>query len=305
MRAAIDIGTNTVLLLIAETRKNKFRVVEEKQHIPRLGKGVDKDKKISDEAADRVIHALKDYHDYLDSEFPQLKNIVVTATSAVRDATNKKSFLEAIKKETGLDVRILSGPEEAEWTAAGALSTLNGKASVRSLIIDIGGGSTEVVRMRKDAVIDSHSFDMGSVRFTERFLKSDPPTPDQISKCREAIRKYFLKRPFEDTSGHSGIGVAGTCTSLAAILNETDKYDPVAVNGAKFTLRQLQGVIHRFAKLTSGEIESLFPTILKGRADIILAGLLILEGFMIHFKLKDLLVSTGGIRHGAILKTFH
>lgn len=300
MNAAIDIGTNTVLLLVAELKSGGIFVKEDKQRIPRLGQGVDQNKMIGDDAAERVISALKEYKDFLQNHYPDAE-VILTATSAVRDAGNRESFLRRIKDETGYEVRLLSGPEEAEWTAAGAISALQKENILKSLVIDIGGGSTEVIRMKKNMVIDSHSYDMGSVRFTERYLQHDPPTQNEIEACRNAVKEQFKMRPFELTKRHTGIGVAGTCTSVICMLNDLQKFDARKVNAKVFTRTQLGKLITCLTSMSSQSIEDSFPQILKGRADIILAGLLILEGFMQHFRLNELKVSTGGIRHGALM----
>lgn len=301
MRAAIDIGTNTVLLLVAGVNDGVISPVHEEHRVPRLGKGVDADKNINEAATQRVISALKEYRELLSKDFPGLERVTVTATSAVRDARNREEFMESVQEETGFKIRLLSGREEAEWTAHGALSVLE-EVYGNVLIIDIGGGSTEVASLSGMEIADAHSFDMGSVRFTERFLRDDPPKKEQITACRNEVKNLLNDRPFEIKEDAILVGVAGTVTTLAGISSGLTEYQPEKLNGYVLTLANIRSVIERFSVTPSEIMLKEHPVYLKGRADIFMAGMLILEGFMEQAGLKELTVSTGGIRHGAILK---
>lgn len=301
MKAAIDIGTNTVLLLVAEVEEEVIKPSHEEHRVPRLGKGVDADKNINEAATQRVISALKEYKELLSKNYPNLESVTVTATSAVRDARNREEFIKAVKVQTGFDIRLLSGKEEAQWTAHGALSVLE-EVSENTLIIDIGGGSTELALLSEMKITDAHSFDMGSVRFTERFLHNDPPKKEQITACRKEIEKLLNVWSFEIGQGTILVGVAGTVTTLAGILLGLRDYQPEKLNGYHLTVENIQSVIKEFTETQSAEILAQHPVYLKGRADIFMAGMLILEGVMNHYELDMLIVSTGGIRHGAIFK---
>ena len=306
IRSAIDIGTNSVLLLVAEKKKKGIiEPIYEEQRLPRLGKGVDAQKIINDASTQRVIDVLMEYKEILKDAYPDASQPVVTATSAVRDALNGDEFIQKIKEETGYEIRLLSGKDEAKWTAAGALSMIEQPANGRGeyLILDIGGGSTEVAHVRDQYMVDKYSFDMGSVRFTERFLKHDPPNENEIETCRAFIKKTFRNRFFHNNSYFKAVGVAGTVTSVTAMIMDLDEYDPSEMNDVIIERDEIQEVIGKFEKTTSEKILESYPKVLKGRADIFLAGLLILDGFMERFERKELTVSTGGIRHGAILNT--
>lgn len=303
MKAAIDIGTNTVLLLVAEVQDGKIKNIHEEHRVPRLGKGVDADKNINEAATERVITALSAYKTILDKDFPEVDLPVITATSAVRDAANRDEFIQKVKSETGYEIRLLSGMEEAEWTAAGALSVLPSPENENILILDIGGGSTEVAYFKSGEVKDGHSFDMGSVRFTERFMNGNPPTEDEISACRQEIERMFDNRPFEIEGKIVAVGVAGTVTTLGGILMKLDSYEPDTLNGFSISLDEIRDVIDAFKNNPCEDMLAKYPVYLKGREDIFMAGMLILEGFLNHFGFEALQVSTGGIRHGAILKT--
>ncbi|MEX2603025.1 MAG: Ppx/GppA phosphatase family protein [Gracilimonas sp.] len=303
MKAAIDIGTNTVLLLVAEIRDGRIIPVHEEHRVPRLGKGVDADKNINEEATERVILALNEYNKILQNDFPEAEQVIVTATSAVRDAKNRAGFIKKVKEETGFEIRLLSGQEEAEWTAAGALSVLTSHPENNTLILDIGGGSTEVAYLIDKKVADSHSFDMGSVRFTERFLTGNPPNKEEISSCRNEIKKFYKSRPIKVSEQTKAVGVAGTVTTLAGMALNLATYEPEKLNGFSISLEMLRKVIAEFEEYPYQQMLKRYPIYLKGREDIFMAGLLILEGFLKNFNLHEIKVSTGGIRHGAILKS--
>lgn len=300
-KAAIDIGTNTVLLLVADYSDGHITPIYEERRTPRLGKGVDAEKHISEKATQRVIDALEEYHSILNVRFPEVSEVIVTATSAVRDASNRSDFIEKVKRETGYEIRLLSGIEEAECTAKGALSVLNLPAGEEVLILDIGGGSTELAHLKDGKVVDSHSFDMGSVRFTERFLSGNPPSLEEMENCRSAITRFYKSRAFKIGNTAQAVGVAGTVTTMAGLIKGLKSYQPEKLNGFLISLDEIRFFIKEFKKNTQQQMLEQNPVYLKGREDIFLAGLLILEGFIKNFKLNQILVSTGGIRHGAII----
>lgn len=305
MKAAIDIGTNTVLLLVAEFDDGRLNVIEEKQRAPRLGKGVDRNKNLSNDAMERVISVLLDYKKHLEEHYSDVEDVSVTATSAVRDANNRKDFLDQIKRDTGFSVEVLSGLEEAEYTYKGSLSVLAREWLAESnVILDIGGGSTEIAIGKGTTLSDRHSFDMGCVRFTERYLQSEPVTEREIQECRQAIEKELENHPFSiDEKSTRLIGVAGTVTSLAYIDLDLKKYEAQKINGFKITIEKLKNYIRKFSDIRTEDLIEKYPEVMKGRADIFLAGLLILEGFMGYYSYGNCIVSTGGVRHGAILES--
>ncbi|WP_428234694.1 Ppx/GppA phosphatase family protein [Gracilimonas sp.] len=301
MKAAIDIGTNTVLLLVAEYEDGVIKNVHEEHRVPRLGQGVDADKNINEAATERVIDALSAYRKILATDFPKVDQIIVTATSAVRDANNRDEFMARVKEETDFEIRLLSGREEAECTASGALSVLENIEDEETLILDIGGGSTEIAQVKGGKVLDGHSFDMGSVRFTERFLSGNPPSSEEIENCRNKITEFYKSRKFEVDERVKAVGVAGTVTTLAAMALDITNYEPEKLNGHSLKLDTVRHYIDMFSENTHEDMLAQNPVFLQGREDIFMGGMLILEGFMNHFNFDELLVSTGGIRHGAII----
>ncbi|MCC5935289.1 MAG: Ppx/GppA family phosphatase [Balneolales bacterium] len=333
-KAAIDIGTNTVLLLIAEEQPDGWlRIIREEQRIPRLGRGVDRDRTLHPDSMARVLKVLREYRELIGvaldryglGEAPLTP--VVTATSAVRDAANRQEFLERVKAQTGWEIRLLSGDEEAAATFRGALRVLPAAASKkadRALVLDIGGGSTEAAFGSIDFTGKPQAFlsvDAGCVRFTERFLQ--PPAQDhsaafpyadfrpevpQVEACRKAVAgalqqmepvRQLLRA--EKEAGHFPVmaGVAGTVTTLAFMELGMREYSASALNGTRISRDRLTYWIEWAATKTPREMEHAFPLVMEGRADIVLSGLLILDEAMAFFGFDQLLVSTGGIRHGA------
>lgn len=304
MFASVDIGTNTALLLVAEFCDGRLHVVREEQRVPRLGKGVDKDRNLSDESMNRVIASLKEYQQILNSHYKLKGDVIVTATSAVRDANNRDHFCGLVENEIGWKVRILTGSEEAEWTFTGALSMVNTEADEDVMIIDIGGGSTELGFGNGNQLLDAYSYNMGSVRFTERYLKHNPPLPAEMNECRYATDEMLNSRPFLLKGAFRAIGVAGTVTSLAFIKLDLERYKPEKISGYQLSTTVISDFIKQFSVLSSQELENKYPVVMQGRADIMVAGLLILDGFLKKYQLESIMVSTGGIRHGAIIKSF-
>lgn len=301
MKASIDIGTNTVLLLVAETDGKTLTVIDEQQRIPRLGAGVDESKNLSESAMYRVIGVLQEYQQIVKEKYPSVSNMYVTATSAVRDANNKKQFLTSVEHETALSIQVLSGFEEAQYTFAGAPGMLSDELSGnQNVVIDIGGGSTEIAS-GGDTIRDRFSFDMGCVRFTERYLRDDPPTESQLELCKVAIQNELYNYDF-NFGGHSQlIGVAGTVTSLAYIDKQLDSYKGKLLSGHRLSLNDVHRYITNFKQYSSSKLEKRYPEVLKGRADIFLVGLLILKEVMERYNFEALTTSTGGIRHGTLL----
>ena len=301
LKASIDIGTNSVLLLVANIRDGGIEVLEEKQAVPRLGKGVDADKNLHPDSCDRVVEVLKKYKAHLEENYPQAANdVVVTATSAVRDSSNREEFLNQIYQETGWNVQLLTGVEEAQTTYTGAISVLKDQ-SENFVVLDIGGGSTEIALGKQLQLSSGISVDMGSVRFSERYLKSDPPKKEELETLRTEVNSLLKTKSF-NLKKYRLVGVAGTVTSIAAIELGLDEYNASRINGYLLKKKSVEEFIDEFSKITSDEIEQKYSPFLTGRGDVITGGLIILHEFMNHFNFDELIVSTGGIRHGILTK---
>lgn len=301
--ASIDIGTNSVLLLVAGLDDNKIDVLKEMESVPRLGKGVDENRTLHPESQQRVLDVLNRYKDYLTELYPEIvETTIVTATSAVRDASNREMFIDRVKKETGWNIQLLSGLEEAQTTFKGALSVLQVQNSRRSVVFDIGGGSTELAYGVGASLLKSISIDMGSVRFTERFFKSYPPEIESIQNLRNTVQQ-LLTNNFPVEEDIELIGVAGTVTSLAAIYTGLKEYDSTKLNGLQLPQNIIKEYISSFSGMMPDDIESTYPQFLTGRGEVILAGLLIMDEIISYFGKHEITVSTGGIRHGILLSS--
>lgn len=301
LKAAIDIGSNTVLLLVGYCENDSVVTLYEDQHAPRLGKDVDAEKNLHPDAMSDVITVLAKYRKDIDDYYEDVDEVFVTATSAVRDAANRQEFIQQIERETGFLVQLLSGKEEAKYTFLGAQSTLSDEIRGITGVLDIGGGSTEIAVGTRNILNNRFSYDVGSVRFTERYLKDSPPTNEQIKQCRAGIREAFQQHIFHFPPVFTLIGVAGTVTSLAHIHLGLQTYQPQKVNGYVISRDIIREWIDQFKAKTADELLAAYPEILKGRADVILGGLLILEMFMSSSNISEVVVSTGGIRHGALI----
>lgn len=319
IRASIDIGTNTVLLLVANIRNGLIEVLHEDERMPRLGNGVDQHRNLSVDSMERVIGVLIEYRNYIYDRFGVIP-VVVTGTSAVRDAENRIEFLWLVEEATGYRVRILSQREETGITFKGALSVLDPRVSsfiqtetrrnatdADFMVIDIGGGSTEVAIGGNDGDLSfGYSFNMGSVRFSERYLKESPPRDENLDIAVQAINEMVGQAPFSKFIGNQtiAVGVAGTAITLQYLVQSIvrgTKFVDEAPKGQFIQLREIEEVYQKLRNLTTAEIRAINPGLMEGREDIILAGTLILISILKHAGIDRFAVSTGGIRHGALL----
>jgi exopolyphosphatase/guanosine-5'-triphosphate,3'-diphosphate pyrophosphatase len=277
--AAIDLGTNTTRLHVADVVDGGVREVHRETRITRLGEGVDARKRLLPVAIARVRNALSDYRRVLESLGAE--RALLVATSAVRDAENGEAFLGEIEWSYGFATQLASGDEEAELTRRGV------QPPSRALVLDIGGGSTELL------VDEFHvSLDMGSVRFTERFVSTDPPTRDEVDACARAVRALLDEL---DVAPQRAIGVAGTVTTLAALDLGLDAYDRERVDGHRLSLEGARAQLDRLAELPLEQRREV-PALEPERAPVIVAGAVILTETLAHFGLDAIEVSERGER---------
>jgi exopolyphosphatase / guanosine-5'-triphosphate,3'-diphosphate pyrophosphatase len=299
----VDLGTNSTRLLVAELHDGTVAELERRTTVTRLGEGVEATGRLGEAAIDRVSEALAVYREILDQLGVQ--EVVAVATSAMRDAENGPAFRDEIRERFGIDARTISGDEEARLTFLGATS--GRKAGADTLVIDIGGGSTEYVTGQAGSDPGFHvSTRMGSVRHTERHLKSDPPTADEMAALAEDARSIVeADVPSEVRERvEEGIAVAGTATSLAAIAQELDPYDPDRVHGYRLGEGTVERIVAHLAALTVDarrRVTGLHPD----RAPTIVAGAVILLESMRAFGLDEIEVSEADILHGAALAAGH
>jgi exopolyphosphatase / guanosine-5'-triphosphate,3'-diphosphate pyrophosphatase len=300
--AVVDIGTNSTRLLIAEVNPETGGLEElvRRSQVTRLGDGVDSQGTLSEKAIERVFETLRGYRAQIDSHDCNANLAVLT--SAVRDASNGAEFAARVRKDFGLDARVLSGDEEAQLTFLGAMS---GRPAPEepTVVIDIGGGSTEFVIGRGRAAGFHVSLPAGVVRMSERHIRSDPPEPAELQRLAEDVRAVLVAGlPGEEREAvERGIAVAGTATSAAAIDQELDPYDPARVHGYVLTLGTVEMLLARLADMTEEErrqVAGLDPN----RAPTIVAGMILLSEALRAFELEEVEVSDHDILHGGALR---
>lgn len=302
LRAGIDIGTNTILLLIAEVQDGRVvRVLEDHVRVVRLGQAVDKNRAFHPDALDRARKCFAEYAAILD-RYPRI-DVQAVATSGSRDAKNSGEFFAEIENKYRIPVRVISGEEEALLSFQGALSGESSPAGSMA-VLDIGGGSTEIVGQSRSSEKElfRYSFDMGCVRLTERFLPSDPPVGSQIQELESFVKSELNKQAglLQGVSEKELVGVAGTATYLASSALGLSKFDPEKVHGAVLSLENIETLVQKFSQLKAEERLGI-GGMDKGRADVIVAGALILKHVLKAAGLEKLRVSTRGLRYGAIL----
>jgi len=296
---AIDIGTNSVRLLVAEKNDgwhDLLRMVE----VTRLGEDVNRTKVIKPEAMNRTLDVLTKYKDLMDRHGVEKSKVI--STSAMRDAKNSSEFISLTKERLGLKIEVISGEEEGRLTFSGATGqdSLVSKGAL-ALVVDVGGGSTEYIYGRDQEVYGATSLDIGSVRLSELFLKHDPPLEEELVEVRKMIRKV-ADPVFSEIAAQNPsvmIAVAGTATQLSAVEYGVEPYDPEKIHGSKITLPQLKALIARLSSLPLEErkkVKGMHPQ----RADVIIPGALILEETLEALGLPEMVVGERDILDGVI-----
>ena len=286
--AAVDLGTNSTRLLVADVEDGRVEELDRETVITRLGEGVDRRRRLLPEPIARVRNTLVDFRRR--AEELGAERTLLVATSAVRDAENGEAFLGEIEWSYGFDTELLSGDEEAAMTLRGA--SVGRELAPGTLLLDVGGGSTELTL--PDFRV---SLDVGSVRLTERFLASDPPTHDELAACRAAVRST-LEEHASGLEVREAIGVAGTITTLAAL--ELGGYDRERVHGYRLTREAAERQLERLAALPLAERREL-PGLEPTRAPVIVAGAAIVAEALRFFDLDELEVSEHDLLTGAAL----
>jgi exopolyphosphatase/guanosine-5'-triphosphate,3'-diphosphate pyrophosphatase len=290
--AALDLGTNTTRLLVADVVDGKVDEVVRRTTITRLGEGVDARRRLLPAPIARVRNVLSEYR--REAESLGAERALLIATSAVRDAENGEAFLGEIEWSYGFATRALSGSEEAELVFRGA--TLERVERDGLLVVDIGGGSTELV------TADSRiSLDLGSVRLTERFLASDPPTAAELEDCASLARSLLGERVPRAPVPREAIGVAGTVTSLAALDLGLERYDRARVHGHRLTAAGVQRQLERLAALPLAR-RRLVPALDPERAPVIVAGATLLREVLAHIGVQEIEASERDILDATALE---
>ena len=300
--AAVDIGTNTVLLLIAEGGPHGELVpIVERAEITRLGQGVDRTRTLAPQAVERTLACLREYAAEIARHDVALLDVV--GTSAMRDAGGAgAAFVESARAVLGTPPRVVSGDEEAWLAFSGGLAGLGLSGGVTAF--DIGGGSTEIIRgeLRGGEALVAHrqSVDMGSVRLFERHVRADPPSAAEMSIVRAFVLDQLLPLP-PPPSGQPLVGMAGTVTTMAAVARGIAPYDPSRVHGTRLTLREISETAQKVWELPLAERKAL-TGLEEKRADVITVGALILETIVVWARAEEIVVSDRGVRWGVALQ---
>ena len=295
--ASIDIGTNTVLLLIAKLEKNTLIPLINEYRIPRLGKGLKPGQNIAENKTSLLFQILEEYKEII--EYYNCDDVILTGTYALRVAANSDSIKEKIKNQFDYNLNIIDGETEAQIEYLAAISnlkTIKGNLAV----IDIGGGSTELIFGDSQKVNFKKSFSIGSVNGTEKYLFNSPPKKENLKLFQSELNLIFseLNNQFDF---QEAVAIAGTATTVACMCFGLNEFIEEKVESASLNSEAIEKLIDHISNLTSSEILDQFGKIVNGREDIILAGATILFSLMKKLKLNSVRVSSWGVRHGAIL----
>jgi exopolyphosphatase / guanosine-5'-triphosphate,3'-diphosphate pyrophosphatase len=295
--AVIDVGSNSTRLLVADV-DGGVSVIERHSRVTRLGRGVDLSGQLSDEAIEAACAAIADYVAICRDN--GAKKVTAIATSAVRDASNGSAFVAELRERFALSARVLDGEEEARLTYRGA--TYEQPPTVPTLVIDIGGGSTEMIVGTGEQIAFHASLQAGVVRHTERHISGDPPTAVELEALAGDVRALIAAALTggNEVKASAGIAVAGTPTSLAAVELELDPYDPARVHGHVLSLETIQHLLSRFASAPLAERVAT-PGLHPDRAPTIISGCVILIEAMRAFGLEQIRASEHDILHGMAL----
>ncbi|ATX81464.1 exopolyphosphatase [Mariprofundus ferrinatatus] len=304
--AAIDSGSNTFRLLIAEPSKGRlpWREIDYAHRITRLGEGLHHTGRLSEAGMQRAIAAYREFALLLQKHGVPAERTFAAATAAVREAENGQAFCEQVKSETGLEIRVISGEDEARMSLNGACSALNTNMLDDMLLFDIGGGSTEFIRARNMVRIDDISCKLGVVRLVEAHLHSDPPSPEDYSALKQAADAHLTEVeafwPDRLAPTHL-VGTAGTVTTLAATALDLFPYDAEKINNYRMSRHAFLSLRDRLLALTHEERLNV-RTIEAGRADLIIAGLAIIESVMDRWNYDALVSVDAGLLEGLWLE---
>jgi exopolyphosphatase / guanosine-5'-triphosphate,3'-diphosphate pyrophosphatase len=297
--AAIDCGTNSTRLLVADTDGGQLVRL---MRITRLGQGVDKENALAPEAIDRTVGVLREFRSVMD-EFG-VGRVRMVATSAVRDATNGEVFTDAAQATVGAAPEVLSGSEEGQLAYRGASADLR-PFEGDTLVVDIGGGSTEIT-LGRAGTVSSVSLQLGCVRLTERFLKGDPPTAAEVAATRAAIATALdwgegqLPDLLALRPARRMIGLAGTVSTLASLKLGLAEYDVDKLHHATLTLDEIEGMCDMLAARSARRRSELVGMV-PGRQDVILGGALVLGSVATRYHCPEVLVSEKDILDGIVL----
>jgi exopolyphosphatase/guanosine-5'-triphosphate,3'-diphosphate pyrophosphatase len=297
--AALDVGTNSTRLLVADVAGGRIVAEHAREMvITRLGKGVDRTGRFDPAALARTLEVLAGYAATCRRLGVERRRLV--ATSATRDAADRQAFLDGVRDLLGVDAEVLTGLAEAAATYRGATAGLPGDQP--TLVVDIGGGSTELISGNGAAAGAMVSLDIGCVRLFERHLHSDPPAPEEVAALRADVAAHLRRAPevLDPAAASRVVGVAGTITTVTAIALGLGGYDPRRIHRATVDASEVAAVAGKLAAMTVAERAAL-PVMARGREDVIAAGALLLDELVGMFHLRSVIASEADILDGVLL----
>ena len=312
-RAVIDIGTNSVKLLVADILGQRVRPIREQSKQTRLGSGFYQRRMLQSGAIAATASAVASFAD--EARADRAASIRIFATSAARDAANAQELTEAIERACALKVEVISGEQEADWVFAGVAA--DGRfADRRLLLLDVGGGSTEFILGQDKHKDFRASFPLGSVRLFEQLPHSDPPKAEELAACRQWLSRFLATEvhPLLESAGVRPpgpgasetdqsvllVGTGGTATILARLENQMEDYDRERIEATRLSIERVRWHTEHLWSLPLAERQNLIG-LPKNRADIILPGVAIYEAIMEQFGFPELLISTRGLRFAAVI----
>ena len=295
---AIDIGTNSVKFSVGELRGNAVTVVGEGSTVTRLGASVDKTGLIQSENADRTLKAIREF--FKNALTAESQSTVCVGTSALRDAKNGAEFIKRVKDECGVDVEVITGVREAELAYKSIIYDRNIVPVLPEsiTIFDVGGGSSELVYGRNNGVVQTVSLNVGAVRLTDRHFKSMPARREDVREVADTVTNELERSEFVRDSAIL-FGIGGTAVTVAALKYAIPYDEPMKLSGCRVQEEDLRQLSMRLQTMTVDEIKNI-PCMDSARADIILAGALILNSVLSYFNAKEYVVSTKGVRFGLL-----
>ncbi len=305
LAASVDLGTNTVRLLVVDASARPHKTVRLESRIVRLGGGFVKEGKLTEEAMSRALAALREYGAIL----RELKctQVAAVGTGVLRQAPNTPEFLERVRRETGLSIQIIPGEREAELSVKGALWALGVKpdSSERYVVCDVGGGSTEFALWEKGKIPARVSVPVGVVSLTETFLLSDPPTADQVERVRHKLRQAFSDLGAVPGTAARGaftlVGCSGTFTTLASLQQNLAEYDPAKITGYRLRVSHLEGLLAKALPVRAQDRLALWRVLPKGREDVIVAGMILTWEILRRWDREEALITDGSLLEGVLL----
>ncbi len=297
--ASIDIGSNTVLLLIAEYNETtkEIKTILNRYRMPRISKGLKVTGIISEEKINALFEVLEEYQKEITKN--NCERVILKATNAMRVANNSAEIKKAIKDKFDFDVEVVAGKEEARLSFIGASSAVENKEN--KTVIDIGGGSTEIIYGNDDKIIYRKSFEHGAVSLTEKFVDSYPMREEVVEKIGTELDELFADLKPQNFYTDICVAVAGTPTTLSCMNLGEKNYSDEVIEGSLLSHENLNQLIKTLKILLPNEIVNNYGQVVTGREDVILSGALILRKLLTILNLEKITVSSKGIRYGALI----